>query len=388
MYMKILILTDYYLPGYKAGGPIQTLSNIIDRFGDEFEFKVLTRDRDLKDKRPYKGIVTNSWQFLNKAEVLYLSPSNNIVRSMHQIISNVKYDLLYVNSFFSPSFGILPIFLNILSLIPKVPIIIAPRGQFAKGSISIKWQKKFAYLSIVKLLKVYRNVVWHASSKYEAQDIQAVFGDNIKTIIAPNMSPLPQKFSRKLFSRKKNAGHLKIIFLSRIAKVKNLDGALRILKHVKGNIEFNIYGPLEDHQYWQECQQIINCLPGNIAVKYHGPIAHSEVRMIMSEHDLHFLPTLGENFGHVILESFSSACPVLISDRTPWKKLEKHGAGWDIPLEQPEKFKETIQYCVDLENEEYQHLSRNAYNFGLQFDDENTIVANRNLFRQAETNSD
>lgn len=37
--MKILTLADYYLPGYKAGGPIRTLANMVDMLGDEFKFR-------------------------------------------------------------------------------------------------------------------------------------------------------------------------------------------------------------------------------------------------------------------------------------------------------------------------------------------------------------
>ena len=43
----ILAFVDHFLPGFKAGGPVRTLANIVDRLGDEFEFKIVTRDRDL-----------------------------------------------------------------------------------------------------------------------------------------------------------------------------------------------------------------------------------------------------------------------------------------------------------------------------------------------------
>ena len=45
------------------------------------------------------------------------------------------------------------------------------------------------------------------------------------------------------------------------------------------------------------------------------------------------LPTLGENFGHVIVEAWTAGCPVLVSDRTPWRQLASHGVGWDVALD-------------------------------------------------------
>ena len=34
----ILCFVDHYLPGYKAGGPIQSIVNLVENLGDEFEF--------------------------------------------------------------------------------------------------------------------------------------------------------------------------------------------------------------------------------------------------------------------------------------------------------------------------------------------------------------
>ena len=59
---------------------------------------------------------------------------------------------------------------------------------------------------------------------------------------------------------------------------------------------------------------------------------------LYATHDLLILPTQGENHGYVIQEALLSGCPVLISDRTPWRGLAALGVGADLPLEQPERF--------------------------------------------------
>ena len=61
-----------------------------------------------------------------------------------------------------------------------------------------------------------------------------------------------------------------------------------------------------------------------------------------------FLPTLGENFGHVIAES-----PVLISDQTPWRNLKNHGVGWDLPLNDPDSFRKAIVESANKSSEDY-----------------------------------
>lgn len=177
---------------------------------------------------------------------------------------------------------------------------------------------------------------------------------------------------------------MNIIFLSRVSRMKNLDGALKMLKGLKGKVEFNIYGPMEDKVYWTECQKTISSLPENIEVRYCGSVAHDKVGTVMRGHDLFFLPTLGENFGHVILEALVAGCPVLISDQTPWRDLKEKGVGWDLPLDQPELFREVLQKCVDMNDEEYVKWSERARVYGLQVSQDDKVVEqNRQLFYYA-----
>ena len=73
--MKILVVVSHYLPGYKAGGPIRTVANIIKKLGDEFEFYVVTSDRDLGDTEPYADVEQGDWKKVGKAQTLYLAPT-------------------------------------------------------------------------------------------------------------------------------------------------------------------------------------------------------------------------------------------------------------------------------------------------------------------------
>src|SRR3546814_13762415 len=42
-----------YLPGYRSGGPLQSIANLVSRLGDEFDFRIITADRDLGNTSPY-----------------------------------------------------------------------------------------------------------------------------------------------------------------------------------------------------------------------------------------------------------------------------------------------------------------------------------------------
>jgi len=388
---KITILTfnQCYLPGYKAGGPIVTISNMVDALGDEFAFKIVTSDRDFTDEKEYMGITVDTWNKIGKADVFYCSPKNQSVTGLRKIICNTPHDILYLNSFFNPTFTITPLLLRRLNLIPRIPTILAPRGEFSPGALRLKWLKKKIYIELTKLFKLYHGLIWQASSVMEKSEICQGFdiGDAISNVfIAPDLVSKDQiNENLSISSRlRKTPETLNIILLSRIAPKKNLDSALKMLNDLKGHVYLNIYGHIDDLSYWKKCQETILSLPPNIKVEYKGAIPHEQVSAVMSKHDLFFLPTLGENFGHVIIEALSAGCPVLISDQTPWHNLERTGIGWDLPLQCPEKFRSVLQKCVDMDESEFVQWSRRAYNYAQQYlTNDNNLYLNRDMFLKA-----
>ncbi len=60
----ILIFIDWFLPGYKAGGPIQSCAHLIEHLSDTFNFLVVTRDIDYSENKPYTTIKSNEWNQL------------------------------------------------------------------------------------------------------------------------------------------------------------------------------------------------------------------------------------------------------------------------------------------------------------------------------------
>lgn len=364
---SVLIITCFYLPGFKGGGPIITIENIVDNLGDIVDFYIITYDRDINDNNSYKNIVYNEWNQVGKGKVFYLSDKQKSFKFLRNLINFVNYDILYLNSFFSPVFTIKPLLLLKFGLLNNNKIIIAPRGEFSKGALNIKKFKKKIYIFVFKLLKFYNKVTFQATSEDEKIDIERNLGKKFIIKIAENLT---EKISDNHRIRKihKKKGEAKLIFLSRISRKKNLLGALKILKNLKGKgkIDFDIYGPIEDRKYWKLCMNLISQLPKNIKVEYKGEIAHKDVINTFSKYHFFFFPTLGENYGHVINESLMAGCPVIISNQTPWRKLEKKGCGWDLSLDKPEEFISKLIFCINLNNYEYQRIRDNTKKMSME----------------------
>ena len=336
--MKPIILTfvHYYLPGYKSGGPVRTIANMVSRLGDEFDFRIVTSDRDALDDTPYPSVNVNDWNSIGKAQVFYVSPRKMTLRNIAKLINDTPHDAIYLNSFFTFSFTFLPLCTRRLGFIAKCPVVLAPRGELSSGALQIKSWKKAPFRALSKVVGLYNNLIWQASSEHEVIDIGCNLGTIAqRVVIASVLSPLVDIATLKNSQRQRQPKEpLRLLFLSRISPMKNLDFALCVLQRVKENVHFNIYGPIGDEAYWCKCQLLIAELPRNVSVTYNGSVANTDVPAVMASHDLFFLPTRGENFGHVIWEAFSAGTPVLIADTTPWRQLNANGVGWDLPLEE------------------------------------------------------
>ena len=366
---KILIFSDYYLPGFKGGGPIVSLSNMV-REITAFSFKIITRDHDLNSP-PYPDIKRGKWNKIERAQVYYVTKKELNFFSLNSILNSVKFDLYYFNSIFSIFLTFLPLFLRKLKLIPSKPVIIAPRGVFFPGVWELKKFRKLVYISIFKLFNLHREIIWHASNKLEKLTIQSIFRNEMKIFIAPNL--ISSKLKGKFKKIRKEPGKLNILFMSRISWKKNLDYALNLLKFVKGEVKFEIYGPIEDKNYWKECKEIIENLPKNINVKYKGVYIKKDGYNIFQNNHVFLFPTKGENFGHVIFESLSEGCPVIISDQTPWKDLQKREIGWIFSLSNRSKFLDTLNKLIQMNNKEYQKILGNISTYV-----DNILVNNSN----------
>lgn len=381
---KILVFNRFYLPGYKAGGPIRTLANLVDRLGTEFDFYVVTTDRDSGDSIPYARVERGEWRPVGLGKVMYLSASEISVERISRIISELTPDLIYLNSFFDPVFTQRVLWWRRFKADKNCPVLLAPRGEFSPGALAIKPMRKRVYRWVARVLGLHRNMVWQASSQHEKEDILAAISDVESNAILQALDVAPVA-GPPVVSRSRGAGSaLKVCFLSRISPKKNLDFALLILAGVKGEVEFTIYGPISDAEYWRRCQDLISALPGNIQCRYEGVVHPDNVHSELARHDLFLFPTHGENYGHVIQEALVAGLVVVISDQTPWSDLEREEIGWSLPLSDTREYAKRVDEVVEWGADRLGEAKKRARTYGIKIaSSEETLAANRVLLTQA-----
>lgn len=381
----VLTFLRYYLPGYKGGGQMRTIANMVDRTHGELDFRIVTSDRDQGDDRPFPGVELDRWNVVGQSHVFHASRATQSLSGFTRIINATPHDVLYLNGYFDPVFSFLPLLSRSRRLIQQRPTVLAPRGEFSKGAVTLKRTKKLAYRTGAKLMHLHRNLIWQASSELEVNDIHRFIGATAtRIVVAPDLAaPLGSSSTKAIIDRERG-GPLRICFVSRVSRKKNLDFALRVLAQVRCPVLFHIHGPREDNAYWKECQSLIDGMPPNISVHYEGMTPHEKVNEVFQAYDLFLFPTRGENFGHVILESMRAGTPVLIADTTPWRGLEALGVGWDLPLNDSGAFASAIERAYAVDGEGYLRWRERVETYGLaKAVDASVMEASRRLFHQA-----
>lgn len=378
----VLTFVRHYLPGFRSGGPVRSISNLVEKTAGKLVFRIVTSDRDLGDVDPYPGVSVDHWQPVGDARVFYAKRSTLSPSGIARLIRETPHDILYLNSVFDPLFAALPLLARRVGAVPHKPVVVASRGELSEGALALKHRKKGLYLRAARTLGLFQGVTWQASSEHEARDI-ARYIPGARIRIAPNLlsairfatPPGTEKESRS------DTGSLKVAFLSRISPKKNLDYALRVVRRVRVPIQFDVYGPAEDPRYWSVCKALMRAIPDHVAVRYLGPVAHGDVPRVLASYDVLFLPTRSENFGYVIAEALAAGTPVLISDTTPWRDLETQGLGWDLPLDDEEAFARKLEELAGCDRAARDGARRRIQEaFRGMLDDPAPLEANLRLF--------
>jgi glycosyltransferase involved in cell wall biosynthesis len=388
---RILIFCDFYLPGFKSGGGMWSVANLVERFADRYDFHIVTRNYDSKgDRRIYTTVRTNEWNDVGPARVFYFGKGSLTLGKTAQLVGDVGPDAVYLNSAVS-----LPVrqFLRARRRggFSSVPVILAPCGEMSEGALSIKPFKKKFFLRLALALGLYRDVIWKASFDAEANEVRRVIGASAEIMVAADLAPkaiLPD--FNESWKREKKPGEAFFAFFSRVAPKKNLKHLLDCLTRIKvGDVTLDIIGPIEDTQYWADCKAVIDALPKNVTVTLAGSFRDQRdaLRRLANSH-FFAMPTLNENFGYVFVEALAAGCPLLISDRTAWTDIEEKGVGWGVPLEDKDAYVDRINTCLAMTDSDYKTMSRKSRAYAeewLALD--KTEAANADVLRHALSHS-
>lgn len=345
--MKIMIFSGGYLPAKKYGGPVASLVNFVEALGDVYDIDIVCLNHDLHDTTPFPDIKPG-FNAVGKAHVLYIANEDRNTDNFRKIIEERKPDCLYLSSIFDYKLN-----LPLLKIAKQtgIKVIYAPRGELADNVMKLGALKKNVFLFVMRLSGLYKNIFFQATNENEKK---AVFKRlKVSENMVYSLPNIASSIAIEKDNLAKEKGSLKIIFLSRIHRSKNLLYAIECAKKLSGNITFDIYGPKEHGDYWAECENAINSSPENIKISYCGAVDPDKSKSVFGQYDCFLFPTVSENFSQAIAESvLAGTVPVISRGTTPWDDIENNG-GFTISLDNPEGFTAALQTLCDMDTEEY-----------------------------------
>ncbi len=353
---KLLIMASLFPPQKNGGGPPVSIMNVVQAIKNDFEIYIISQNHEVGDSKPLPGI-TDGWNEFDFGKVFYCPYGKHASKDIYPLIEEIKPDVIYQNSFFSHN-HVLPV-LKYKKKHKEVGIVIAPRGEICENRFKQGYLKKSVYTKALRMLGYMKNVYLQATGDEELRDMVKYMGVPAERIYNINNFSYADESQIKPIPKEK--GDLKLCYIARIQDTKNLLYGVERLKNIKGNVTYDIYGPIENREYYDKCFAVE--LPENVKLNYCGSVDHEDVGKTVSKYHAYYMPTIGENYGHSIVEGMIHKRPIIISDTTPWNGINQANGGCALPLSAPEKFEQAIEAFCDMEQAEYDLICDNAKAF-------------------------
>jgi len=336
------------------------------------QFGIFCSNRDL-DGSILEGVAFDQWVPYQTNTKVWYSSTESILPVVQREIKDQQPDFLVITGIYDWNYNLKP-----LLFCKGVKKIISVRGMLHPGALSQKGFKKKIYLTMWKLLGLHKKNTFHATDEAEKKYIQDTFGTGVKIKIAANFPHVLQLQPAQI----KHAGFLKLASIALVSPMKNILLVLEALRKLgagpgterDGNIhiEYDIYGPVKDKAYWEQCETLINTLPAKVKVQYQGDIPPAGISAALAACHVFVLPSKSENFGHSIYEALSSGRPVITSNNTPWVELAKAKAGINVSVDGIAALEQAIHFFVHMNQEEFR-----AWNIGAREYAEKAIDTDR-----------
>lgn len=374
MKKRLLIMASLFYPQKNGGGPPISIKNLVDSIYNDFDIFIISKNHEINEKKSLPNI-KDGWNNFYFGKAFYFGYGTRTSSKLTKLIEEIKPDVIYQNSFFSYD-DVFPV----LKYAKKhnIKVVIAPRGEFYPKRLAVGLIKKKLYTLLLRYLGLLKNIYFQGTGKEESQYIEDFIKVSKNKIYDINNLSIVSCNNIAII---KNSGSLKLVYVARIHPTKNLLSAIKYLKNVDGQVQYDIYGSLEDNEYWNQCKIMINKLPKNIQINYKGSIPHDKVAQTISKYHAFYMPTTGENYGHSIVESLLIGRPVIISDTTPWNDINENKCGFAIEFGNENEFKNIINRFINMNNDVYQVYCNNAKEYiNSKLKTENIIKAYVDMF--------
>jgi glycosyltransferase involved in cell wall biosynthesis len=344
--MKILQVIPYFIPAYGYGGPVKVCFDV-SRELVKNGHQVTVATTDTLDEK--NRIARLSEEIDDIKIIRFRNISNKLAKKCNGYLpvgfyfwvrKNIcRFDVVYCHDFFTLQNIIIAHFCKKYN----VPFVVQPHG-----TLSLTRQK--ARFEIIKkvFIKLFRGVLNNSKNiialteneKKEISSIDKNFKHKIKII--PN-GLKTEEFENiekvNLYEKYNIPQKNKIIgYIGRLQFIKGIDLSLEILAQLKNKLKFTylIIGPDEGERKNLEIQ--IEKLDLGSNVIFAGILTGKEKLETIHSCDLFLFTSRNEGFPLTVLEVAALGVPQIISKNCNVPEIERYMAGFEIDLEEKNKF--------------------------------------------------
>jgi len=335
--MRVCLVSSSFYPAIFYGGPISSTWDLSKKLGEKnIEVYVSTTNAD--GNKRIKDIDTK--EHIKQAE-------NVFVRYYHEQLINIfsfsflfgifsdikKSDVVYIQYLFHYTV----LFSLLFSVFLGKKIILCPRGSFSSFTLSNKrsWLKRLWLFLFISPLK--NKIIWQASSYLEKEDILFYFPkvdvkiipDGIDVDSFSNSNKMDKKELLKKYTNKDFKNVSDVVFsMGRLHKIKRFDiliNAFELYLDENKNAKLLIAGA--DDGVRNALENQIKELKLEDSVFMIGLVNFSQKKELLSNCSFFSLSSDFESFGIVVSEALACGVPVVVSDKTSWKNIERNNCG-------------------------------------------------------------
>jgi glycosyltransferase involved in cell wall biosynthesis len=213
------------------------------------------------------------------------------------------------------------------------PLVISPRGMMSDWAWRHRGWRKQLSRTFIHPGALEDTTAWHATSEEEEQEIRAL-GFRQPVCVAPNGVELPTPREMETSSAHwrevcPEVGDRRVaLFYSRFHQKKRVFELIDLwLAHAPSDWLLLLVGIPQDYTP-EMLEHHAQKTPGRARVRAFSGAGRPPPYAIAS---LFLLPSHNENFGLVIAEAMAHGVPVVVTDTTPWRAINKEDFGWCVP---------------------------------------------------------
>lgn len=251
----------------------------------------------------------------------------------------------------------------------KIPCILVTHAPFLDKKLR-NWKLNLAvsfYDNLIgkKILNQYNKIF--TITQWEIPYLLQLKVKKEKLVYSPN--GIPKEFF-KISVKKPRNKIKKILFLGRIAPIKDLEILIRAVSLLKNkNFIVNLVGPAEEN-YKKELENEITKLNLEKIIKFHPAIFDLRKKInLIDNHDIFILPSKREGMPQALIEAMARKKLVISSTTDGGKEIIQNGKnGFLFDIAHEKQLAELLSFSLDKKNKKIiEKIEQNAYNSVKQF---------------------